>query len=78
MISSVNARLMGDLLNRAAGFREESYDETKRRYRIDCTQAAQLACKNMGIDPEFARLAGLALDGWWNDALDWADKQRAA
>jgi hypothetical protein len=78
MISSVTARLLGELLNRAATLREESYDETKRRYRIDCTQAAERACRDMDIDPECARIAGLALEGWWNDTLEWADKQRAA
>lgn len=37
-------------------------------YKLDCTEAAA----TITDDPFEARLIGLALDGWWNDAIDAA------
>ncbi len=42
-------------------------------YTKTLAQASEEACKEHGVDSNFARLIYLALDGWWNDTLDLAD-----
>lgn len=62
----------------AADLREASYDTPSRWYRLTEGEAAELACNLLNFDKGFAPLVGLALSGWWNDALKWAgDGSRA-
>lgn len=59
-----------------ADLREESYDPDTRKYRLHIDEASELACQLLGEDKDFARIVALALDSWWNDAMDWAGDQK--
>lgn len=59
------------ILKDGAAIREASYNKEEQRYTKHSTDACVEASPT---NPEIGWLIGLALDGWWNDALEWADK----
>jgi len=50
--------------------------DPQRFYHYSKEEAAELACKNMGLPRIMGRFIQLALDGWWNDVLDWCGRIR--
>ena len=68
----------------AARIREESYDSESAEkasrkfvnfqdyYGKSIKQAVEEACIKNGIDLDMTQIVYLALDGWWNPAIDWA------
>jgi hypothetical protein len=67
------------IVKRAAQLREESWVDSKNLnhiggYTLSLEDACIDAAKEHG-EPECGRLVYLALYGWWNDALDWAEEQ---
>lgn len=60
-----------DWTKAAALIREKSFSPRSQTYRLTTTDAAEKAVPKE--HKEVARLIGLALDGWWNDTLAWAE-----
>lgn len=61
------------ITSRAAEIREASFSKATSRYTLNTTEAALQACDELDFDPNLARIIGLALDGWWNDTMQWAE-----
>jgi hypothetical protein len=66
------------IIKDGADIREDSYHainnyngQISGEYTKTCMEACVEASPN---NPEIGWIIGLALDGWWNDALDWANK----
>ena len=45
----------------------------KKFYKLSLEEASEMACAQFNCEG-CARLIYLALDGWWNDTLDWANR----
>jgi len=52
---------------------DSSYVDASLYYKHNLHESALIACRNNNISTEFARVIDLALSGWWNDVLDWAN-----
>lgn len=72
---NMNKQEAAKILIRGAEIRENSFDTVEKRYKLNCQDACAQAAKEISIDEELGHILGLALDGWWNDALDWAARQ---
>lgn len=59
------------ILKLGADKREASYNKEDQRYELSPMEACVEIADSE--EKEIAWLIGLALDGWWNDALDWAN-----
>ena len=45
-------------------------------YKKTLEEASEEACKELDIDTRLSRLIYLAVDGWWNDSIEWAETIR--
>jgi hypothetical protein len=75
-MGAITGDAMKALTLAAADLLEESWvypvpGETRGYYRLTELEAVELACRLMGIDPEFALSIRLSLLAW-NEALEWA------
>ena len=46
--------------------------DPKTFYLYSLEECAEIVCIKMGLDLTMARFIDLALSGWWNDVIDWA------
>ena len=53
--------------------KEEKYPQYSRCYKKTLEEACKEAAKEARV-PELGRIVYLALNGWWNDSLDWAEQ----
>lgn len=80
-------KIIAEIVLRTAEIRENSYDQTAadkamiiesfpnfvRYYKKTLTEASEEAATEKEL-PKIARLIDLALHGWWNDTIDWANE----
>lgn len=51
----------------------ESWDEHACKYEKDLESCITAAFLHGQVDPQLSRIFYLAVQGWWNDAVAWAD-----
>ena len=81
-MKSYTAKDIAQMVKDAARVREESYDEaaadieekTKEYPNFSQFYRKTLREATTEVNEEIGELLFLALDGWWNDSLDWADR----
>lgn len=77
-MKDLSPEAFASLLRKTNELREASWKELEMNlrdwYELDWNKAAELACRELGIDPRWARIASITCFPGYCDVWDWCDE----